>query len=128
MTLFSRALTDPLQGRTPLRRVFWVHGVGVSVVYSLLGLLVDPLSVTSVRVYTVLGAAIGVVQSVMLWKCAYNTRSRALGHWVRISVVAVSFKIKMLMSLMYSYALQLLDSRAVGCGDDVWRCWGGRVA
>jgi hypothetical protein len=109
MTLFSRALTDPLQGRTPLRRVFWVYGVGVSVVYSFLGLLVDPLNATSVRVYTVLGAAIGVVQSIMLWKCAYNTRSRALGRWVRVSVVAGLITIPLLLYLLYSYAIPIVD-------------------
>lgn len=109
MSLFSRALTDPLQGRTSLRRVFWVYGFGVSVVYSFLGLLVDPLNVTSVRVYTVLGAAIGVVQSIMLWRCAYNTRSRLLGHWVRASVVVGLIAIPLLMYLLYSYAIPVVD-------------------
>ena len=104
MALFSRALTDPLQGRTPLRTVFWVYGVLVSVVYSFLGLLVDPLNPRFVRLYTVLGVALGVVQSLMLWKCAYNTRSRALGHWVRVSVVVGLIAIPFCVYLMYAYA------------------------
>lgn len=109
MNLFSRTLTESLQGKAPLRTVFWVYGVGVSVVYSFLGLLVDPLNSTSVRVYTVLGAVIGVMQSIMLWKCAYNSRSRALGRWVRISVVAGLITIPLLLYLLYSYAVPVVD-------------------
>jgi len=104
MALFSRALTDPLQGRTPLRTVFWVYCVLVSVVYSFLGLLVDPLNPRFVRLYTVLGVALGVVQSLMLWKCAYNTRSRAVGHWVRVSVVVGLIAIPFFLYLLYAYA------------------------
>ena len=109
MSLFSSALTDPLRGRTPLRRVFWVYCVLVSVVYSALGLLIDPLNVTSVRVYTVLGLAIGVVQCIMLWQCAYNSRSRALGVWVRISVILGLLMIPLLLYLVYAYASLIIS-------------------
>ena len=69
-------LSDALKGKAPLRRVFWVYGVGVSVAYSALGLFIDPLNVKSIVVYTVIGLAIGVVQCIMLWRCAPNSRSQ----------------------------------------------------
>ena len=100
----SRTLTDALAGRAPLRRVFWLYCVGGSLAYSVLGLWVDPLNLRSVTVYSVIGVGIGVVQCIMLWRCAYNGKSRAVGHLVRASVLAGLILIPLLGYLFYIYA------------------------
>ena len=80
------ALTDPLRGKTSLWKVIWIYGFGVSVVYSVLGLLV-PETPLGIGVYVLLGLLLGVVQSAMLWKCAYNSKFPAAGRWLRIMVI-----------------------------------------
>ncbi len=102
--MWSRMLTEPLQGKTPLWKVFWVYGVAVSIAYSLLGLLLDPLNTISMGLYTAFGIALGVVQSIMMWQCAFNGRSRAVGRLVRISVVIGLIAIPLMLYLLFHYA------------------------
>jgi hypothetical protein len=85
--LWRRWLSDPLKGRTSLGRAFWWYGVSISVAYSILGLLLDPTSLRAIVVYTVIGLAVGVLQSVILWRCAPNSRSSLLRRFVRTGVV-----------------------------------------
>jgi hypothetical protein len=97
-------LTDPLQGKTPLWKVFWVYGVAVSIGYSFLGLLLDPLNSTSIGLYTAIGLGLGVVQSIMMWQCAFNGKSRAVGRLVRASVVIGLISIPLMLYLLFHYA------------------------
>jgi hypothetical protein len=80
-------LTDALAGKVSLARAFWGYGLGISVAYSLVGLFVDienrPLAVA----YLVGGLALGVGQTIILWRCAYNSPSRILGSLVRTGMV-----------------------------------------
>lgn len=85
--MWPRWLADALSGKVSLSRAFWVYGVGMSVVYSALGLLIDLKSSFGVTVYLLLGALLGVLQTIILWRCAYNSRSRSLGRLVRITMV-----------------------------------------
>jgi RsiW-degrading membrane proteinase PrsW (M82 family) len=79
---------EPLQGRTPLWKVVWVYGFGVSLAYAGVGLAL-PLENTAVSwTYTLIGLLIGLYQLIGLWRCAFNSRSRAWGVLIRISVVA----------------------------------------
>ncbi len=79
-----RYLTDPLKGKTPLWKVIWVYGFGVSLVFGLL----EPVFGAGGRgAYFALGLLIGIVQSVMVWQCAYNSRYRRYGHVLRVLVV-----------------------------------------
>jgi hypothetical protein len=82
-----RWLADALSGKVSLSRAFWVYGLGVSVVYSLIGLFVDIGNPLGVTVYLLVGAALGVLQTIILWRCAYNSRSRLLGRLIRAVMV-----------------------------------------
>jgi hypothetical protein len=82
-----RWLADALGGKVSLSRAFWVYGLGISVVYSLIGLLIDIQSPLGVTIYLVAGAALGVLQTIVLWRCAHNSRSRFLGRLVRAALV-----------------------------------------
>jgi hypothetical protein len=85
---FPQSLREPLQGRTSLRKVFWLYGLAASLVYGVLGLAVPAGSVMAAGVYLVVGIILGIYQLIALWQCAFNGRSRAVGVLVRISVVA----------------------------------------
>ncbi len=82
-----RWLADALSGKVSLSRAFWVYGLGISVAYSLIGLLINTQNSLSVTVYVLVGAALGVLQTIILWRCAYNSRSRFLGRLVRIAMI-----------------------------------------
>ncbi len=82
-----RWLADALSGKVALSRAFWVYGLGISVVYSLIGLFIDIQNPRGVTVYLLVGAAVGVLQTIVLWRCAYNSRSRFLGRLVRTATV-----------------------------------------
>ena len=85
--MLPRWLADALVGKVSLSRAFWVYGLGLSVAYSLIGLLIDLQSSLGVTVYLLLGAGLGVLQTIILWRCAYNSRSRFLGSLVRAAMV-----------------------------------------
>ena len=85
--MWPRWLADALGGKVSLSRAFWVYGLGMSVVYSALGLLIDLNSALGVTVYLLVGALLGVLQTIILWRCAYNSRSQFLGTLVRIAMV-----------------------------------------
>ena len=79
---------EPLQGRTPLWKVVWVYGLAVSLAYAGVALVL-PLDNTGVSwTYTLVGLLITLYQLIALWRCAFNSRSRAWGVLVRISVAA----------------------------------------
>ena len=101
-------LSDALQGKAPLRRAFWVYGVGVSVAYSALGLFIDPLNVKSIVLYTVVGLAIGVVQCVILWRCAPNSRSRLATSLTRVAVILGLLTIPLFLYLLYAYPAAMI--------------------
>ncbi len=85
--MWKQFISEPLRGRTPLWKVVWVQGFGVSVAYALLGTAFVPDSRGAAGAYLIFGLLIGVVQSVMLWQCAYNGRSRAAGTLLRVVVL-----------------------------------------
>ena len=96
--MWPRWLTDALVGRVSLARAFWIWGVGVSVAYSLIGALVDvdhPLALTA---YLAVGLALGLLQTVILWRSASNARSSFLGRLVRTVVIA---GLIMMMVMLY---------------------------
>ena len=106
--MWPRWLADALGGRVSLSRAFWIYGLGISVVYSALGLLIDLKSSLGVTVYLLLGALLGVLQTIILWRCAYNSRSRFLGRLVRIAMVFGLILVAiMLCVLLTNYELLL---------------------
>lgn len=85
--MWPRWLTDALSGRLSLTRAFWIWGVGVSVGYSLIGAFIDVEHTLALTVYLGFGLALGLLQTVILWRCASNSRSKFLGRLVRIVVI-----------------------------------------
>jgi hypothetical protein len=91
-------LADALSGKVSLSRAFWGYGVGISVVYSLIGLLIDTQNRLGVIVYLLVGTALGVLQTVILWRCAYNSLSRLRGGLLRTVLV---FGLLMVAIMLY---------------------------
>jgi FtsH-binding integral membrane protein len=85
--VWPRWLTDALNGRVSLARAFWIWGVGVSVAYALIGALIDVENPVALTVYLVVGLALGILQTLILWRCASNSRSKVLGRVVRTVVI-----------------------------------------
>jgi hypothetical protein len=85
--VWPRWLTDALTGKLSLARAFWVWGVGVSVGYSLIGAFIDVEHTLALTVYLVLGLVLGIVQTVILWRSASNSRSKFLIRLVRAVVI-----------------------------------------
>ncbi len=94
--MWPRWLTDALTGKLSLARAFWVWGVGVSVAYSLIGVLIDVESRLALTAYLVAGFVLGLIQTVVLWRCASNSRSRFLGRLVH-TVVMIGLIMAVLM-------------------------------
>ena len=101
--MWPRWLTDALSGKVSLARAFWLYGLGISVAYSLIGLLIDIQNVPVVAIYTVVGLALGVLQTIVLWRCAYNSRSKFLGRLVRTAVVFGILVIAIMLYVLYEF-------------------------
>jgi hypothetical protein len=108
-------LADALSGKVSLARAFWLYGLGLSIVYSLIGLLIDIQNVPVVTVYLLVGAALGVMQTIILWRCAYNARSRFLGRLVRTAMVLGLVVIAIMVYVLYANSDLLLSP------DNRWR-------
>jgi hypothetical protein len=94
---------DPLHGRTALWRVIWIQGFGVSVVYALLGSVFVPSTRTATGAYLFGGLALGLLQSVMLWQCAYNGRSRRAGTVLRVLVLLGALLMPLVLYLWWRH-------------------------
>src|SRR5215469_1229564 len=111
-----RWIADALSGKVSLARAFWGYGLGLSVVYSLLGLLVDienrPLAVA----YLLIGLALGILQTIILWRCAYNSPSKVLGSLIRTTMVLGAVVVAFVLYLLYRNLDLLLppDNRWMG--------------
>ena len=84
--MWPQWLTDPLTGKTSLGRAVWLYGLGGSLVYSVVGLLF-PETPAGSTAYVMLGLGIGILQSVILWRCAPNARSAFVRRSVRGGVI-----------------------------------------
>jgi hypothetical protein len=105
-----RWLADALSGKVSLSRAFWVYGLGISVVYSLIGLFIDIENRLGVIVYLLVGTALGVLQTMILWRCAYNSRSRFLGKLVRTVTVLGLIMAAVMLYVLFTNPDLLLPS------------------
>ena len=105
--MWPRWLSDPLTGKTSLGRAFWLYGLGVSLVYSVIGLLF-PETTAGFTVYVLLGLAIGILQCVILWRCAPNSRSAVLGRFVRAAVIVGLILVPIMLYLLFTNPDMLL--------------------
>jgi hypothetical protein len=94
--VWPRWLADALSGKVSLSRAFWLYGLGISVLYSVLGLLIDIQNRPAVLVYVIVGLALGVAQTIILWRSASNSRSKVLGRLVH-TVMALGFIVMVVM-------------------------------
>jgi hypothetical protein len=98
-------LTDALSGKASLARAFWIYGLGVSVGYSLIGAFIDLQSPLALTIYFALGLVLGLVQTVILWRCAYNSPSKFLGRLVRTAIVVSIIMVPLMLYLVHQYGL-----------------------
>jgi len=103
-------LADALSGKVSLSRAFWVYGLGLSVAYSLVGLFIDLENLRSVAVYVLVGAVLGILQSIVLWRCAYNSRSRFLGTLVRTALVFGLLLLAVMLYVLFTNPALLLPA------------------
>ena len=77
------------QGQVPLWRAFWINAILIPIG---LGLLLD-LAIWNDGLRWALGVVVGLPlllwALVSLWRCAYNTEYRLLGHAARAFVILV---------------------------------------
>jgi hypothetical protein len=103
--VWPRWLADALSGKVSLARAFWVYGLGVSVVYSLIGLPIDIQNRPVLIVYLVVGLALGVLQTIILWRCASNSRSKFLGRLVRTAMVCGFIVVAIMLYVLFQFGL-----------------------
>ena len=80
-------LVDALRGKVSLSRAFWLYGLGISIVYSLIGLFIDIQNLPAIVIYGIVGLALGVLQTIILWRSASNSRSRLLARLVHTVMI-----------------------------------------
>ena len=112
--MWPRWLADPLAGKTSLARAFWLYGLGGSLVYSVIGWLV-PVTPAAFTTYIAIGLALGILQSVILWRCAPNSRSAFLGRFVRAAVIVGLIMVPVMFYLL------ITDSGALLPPNNRWR-------
>ena len=108
--MWPRWLTDPLTGRTSLGRAVWLYGLGGSFVYSVIGLLF-PETPAGLTAYVLLGLAIGIGQSVILWRCAPNSRSAFATRLVRFAVIVGLILMPVMLYLLFVNSDVLLSQQ-----------------
>ena len=106
--MWPRWLTDALSGKASLARAVWLYGFGVSVAYSLIGAFIDVENPLALTIYLLFGLGIGVLQTVVLWRSAYNSPSRFLGRLVRTAVIVGLIMVPLMLYLLFTNSDLLL--------------------
>jgi len=100
--MWPRWLVDALSGRVSLARAFWLYGLGLSVVYSLVGLFVDIENRPLLVIYLFVGLALGVLQTIILWRSAANSRSKLLSRVVRTLMVSGVIVVVIMLYVLFT--------------------------
>jgi hypothetical protein len=95
---FETFLTDPLQGKTSLGRVFWLYGVAGSLLYGAVELFLDPGNVAAMRAYMIGGLLINVYVAVATFRCAGNCPSK---FWARMAQISAVLSLLVLPVIAY---------------------------
>jgi hypothetical protein len=101
-------LTEPLQGKTSLAKVFWLYGVLGSVLLSALGLAFDPGNAFVMRLYIVFSYVFTVYVLVATYRCAKNCRSIAMARFIRVSAVISLIALPLIAYMELTGALERL--------------------
>lgn len=97
-----RWLADALSGKVSLSRAFWLYGLGISVAYSLIGLLIDIQNLPVVAIYLAVGLALGVLQTIILWRSASNSRSKFLSRLVHTVMVLGFIVVAIMLYVLFT--------------------------
>lgn len=100
-SVLAALVTDPLQGKTSLSRVFWIYGALGSVVVSALGLFIDAASAVTLNVYWLLSLMFSLYVTIATYRCAGNCRSPLMTRLVRVSTLASVILILPLFAYLY---------------------------
>jgi hypothetical protein len=95
-------LVDALRGKISLSRAFWLYGLGISVVYSLIGLFIDIQNLPVIVIYGLVGFALGLLQTIILWRSASNSRSKLLGKLVHTVMVLGFIVVGIMLYVLFS--------------------------
>jgi hypothetical protein len=106
--MWPRWLTDALSGKVSLARAFWIYGLGISVVYSLIGVFIDIQDLPLVMIYLIVGLALGVLQTIIMWRCASNSGSKFLGRFVRTVMVFGLIVVAIMLYVLFTNSDVLL--------------------
>ena len=98
-------VTDPLEGKTSLSRVFWWYSVMASLVYGGLEFFLDPGNVIVMRLYTLGGFVLSVYAAVATYRCAGNCRSRIVTRLAQISAIGSLVLLPIITYLEFTGAL-----------------------
>jgi hypothetical protein len=107
-------LTEPLQGKTSLSKVFWLYGVLGSILVSAIGLAVDSGNQFLMRVYIVFGLLFSVYVTIATYQCAGNCQSKVLARFVRVSAVISLVVLPVFAYLEFTGALDAALSNMSG--------------
>ena len=122
--MWPRWLTDALNGKVSLARAFWAYGLGVSVAYSLLAGFIDIENRPVLIVYLLLGLALGIAQTLILWRSAFNSRSKFLGRLTRTAVVVgLVIMVPLTLYLLFTDPGSLLPPNNRWRGRDALLVW-----
>jgi hypothetical protein len=105
---FREFLSEPMQGKTSLAKVFWLYGVLGSVLLSALGLVLDPGSVFVMRLYIMFSYVFTVYVLVATYRCAGNCRSVSMARFIRVSAVISLIALPAIAYLEFTGALEHL--------------------
>jgi len=101
--MWRNALAEPLRGKTVALEGdldIWLWCLSV---YTLLGWMFVPETPFGITVYFLLALALGILQSVMLWQCAYNSRFPAAGRLLRGVVVVGLLMVPLMLYVLFRH-------------------------
>jgi accessory gene regulator protein AgrB len=99
-------LTEPLEGKTSLNRVFWLYGVVGSLLYGALEFFLDAGNALVMRLYIIGGLILSVYVAVATYRCAGNCRSKV---WTRMAQASAILSLLLLPLIAYLELSGALD-------------------
>ena len=102
-------ISEPLEGKTTLSRVFWVYGVLGSIVVSAAELVINPSNVWQLRAYVVLSLLFSLYVTVATYRCAGNCGSKGVALLARISAVLSFLALPFVAYVALNGTLELAD-------------------
>jgi hypothetical protein len=100
-------ITDPIRGVVPIGRVIWLYGIVGSLIYSTLGLLVDPGAEPAFEIYTLGGLVYSLYVTIATYRCAATIESPFWRRTTRVCALITLLLLPFLAYLGFSGALAL---------------------